>query len=232
MDDFLLSLNPGQEALLRAARGEMNEQDWLASEDPQAMLALLDGDVLKPLHGWRPSERKLRLFACACARLALGATIHSHEMAGIQAAEDYSDGAIPAATMLAFRGDWHEPYCPWWLACLAEKRRLAREIQWAAGCDPRGLAPGLLSAALRHIVGNPFRPAALDRDRLRPDCWDDAWPDLAQRAYEDRDWGLLPILADALLDAGCEDERILSHLRSPGPHARGCWALDLVLGKE
>jgi hypothetical protein len=62
---------------------------------------------------------------------------------------------------------------------------------------------------------------------------------LAQAAYDNRllpsgllDNGCLAILADALEEAGCTDADILSHLRGPGPHARGCWALDLVLGKE
>jgi hypothetical protein len=42
----------------------------------------------------------------------------------------------------------------------------------------------------------------------------------------------LAVLADALLDAGCDEEELMRHCRSEGPHVRGCWALDLVLGKE
>ena len=55
---------------------------------------------------------------------------------------------------------------------------------------------------------------------------------LAQHMYESRDFSAMPILADALQDAGCADENILSHCRGPGPHVRGCWVVDLVLGKE
>jgi hypothetical protein len=62
---------------------------------------------------------------------------------------------------------------------------------------------------------------------------------LAAAAYEERlplngtlDPARLAVLSDALEEAGCADEAILSHLRSPGPHVRGCWALDLVLGKQ
>jgi hypothetical protein len=49
--------------------------------------------------------------------------------------------------------------------------------------------------------------------------------------YETRDFGAMPILADALQDAGCDSEDILAHCRGPGPHVRGCWGVDLVLGK-
>jgi hypothetical protein len=54
---------------------------------------------------------------------------------------------------------------------------------------------------------------------------------LARAAYERDEWELTPILADALEDAGCGDGALLTHLRSGGPHVRGCWAVDLVLGR-
>ena len=54
----------------------------------------------------------------------------------------------------------------------------------------------------------------------------------ARGIYDEEAFDRMPILADALEEAGCTDEAILNHLRSPGPHVRGCWALDLVLGKE
>ena len=81
--------------------------------------------------------------------------------------------------------------------------------------------------ALLCIFGNPFRPVAFDP----------AWRTskalaIAQGIYDERAFDRLPILADALQDAGCENEDILSHLRGDGPHVKGCWALDLVLGKE
>ena len=81
-------------------------------------------------------------------------------------------------------------------------------------------------ALLRAIFGNPFRPVAVDP----------AWPTsdvvaLAKGIYEERAFDRMPILADALQDAGCDNEDILSHCRGPGPHVRGCWVVDLVLGK-
>jgi hypothetical protein len=57
-------------------------------------------------------------------------------------------------------------------------------------------------------------------------------PRLARRIYDERRWGDMPLLGDALLDAGCDDEALMQHCRSEGPHVRGCWAIDAILGKS
>jgi hypothetical protein len=76
-------------------------------------------------------------------------------------------------------------------------------------------------------IFNPFRHSNFDNR------WRTAYlVGLARAIYEDRAFERLPILADAVMDAGCEDEQIISHCRSEGPHVRGCWVVDLVLGKE
>jgi hypothetical protein len=87
---------------------------------------------------------------------------------------------------------------------------------------------------LRDIVSNPFRPISMNPDWLTPTV-----KVLAEAAYEERalpsgelDAARLAVLADALEDAGCGDAELLDHLRGPGPHARGCWVVDLLLGKE
>jgi hypothetical protein len=87
---------------------------------------------------------------------------------------------------------------------------------------------------LRDIVGNPFRPVSVAPATLTPIALS-----LAQAAYDERglplgelDPARLAILADALEESNCTDDALLSHLRSPGPHVRGCWALDLILGKK
>ncbi|MBY0456749.1 MAG: hypothetical protein K2V38_05395 [Gemmataceae bacterium] len=80
---------------------------------------------------------------------------------------------------------------------------------------------------LRDIFGNPFRPVAFS-----PEWRAETAVLLARQMYESRDFGAMPILADALQDAGCDDEGILAHCRGEGPHVRGCWVVDLVLGKE
>ena len=80
---------------------------------------------------------------------------------------------------------------------------------------------------LRDIFGNPFRPVTLDPRWLSSNVLD-----LARTIYDERMFERMPILADALMDSGCDSEEILNHCRSAGPHVRGCWVVDLVLGKE
>jgi hypothetical protein len=83
---------------------------------------------------------------------------------------------------------------------------------------------------LRDVVRGPFRPL------LFRQVWrghnGGAGARLANNIYDDRAFDLLPILADALEDAGCADADILAHCRGPGPHVRGCWVVDLLLGKS
>jgi hypothetical protein len=83
-----------------------------------------------------------------------------------------------------------------------------------------------LCSLLRDIFGNPFRPMTFS-----PEWRTRTVVTLARAAYESRDFSLMPILADALQDAGCDSEDVLNHCRAPGPHVRGCWVVDLVLGK-
>lgn len=82
-------------------------------------------------------------------------------------------------------------------------------------------------ALLHDIFNNPFRPIALECSWLTP-----AVVRLTQGIYDNRDFDQLPILADALEEAGCTNADILAHCRGPGPHVRGCWVVDLLLGKE
>jgi hypothetical protein len=86
------------------------------------------------------------------------------------------------------------------------------------------------AALLHDILGNPFRPVALDPSLL---TWQRGTiPKLAEDIYDDRAFDRLPILADALEEAGCTDPDILTHCRSGGDHVRGCWPVDLILGKS
>jgi hypothetical protein len=102
----------------------------------------------------------------------------------------------------------------------------------------KGIAGGRLVTLFHDVFGNPFRPSPPLPSAVL--AWNDATVRrLAEAIYEERkmpeatfDPARLGILADALLDAGCVNEDLIQHLRGLGPHVRGCWALDLVLGKQ
>lgn len=80
---------------------------------------------------------------------------------------------------------------------------------------------------VRDVFGNPFHPAVFD-----PTWRSDPAVSLVKHIYGSRDFSALPILADALQDARCDNSDLLDHRRGPGPHVRGCWVVDLVLGRE
>jgi hypothetical protein len=86
----------------------------------------------------------------------------------------------------------------------------------------------MLAALYRDIIGSPYRPATIDADWL---LWRDGIiPNIAQAFYDERRFAEMPILADALEEAGCTDTDILEHCRRPGEHVRGCWVVDLLIG--
>jgi hypothetical protein len=80
---------------------------------------------------------------------------------------------------------------------------------------------------IRDIFGNPFRPVVVEPSWLTSTVLA-----LTSQMYDSRDFSPMPILADALQDAGCDNEDILNHCRQPSEHVRGCWVVDLILGKS
>jgi hypothetical protein len=108
-------------------------------------------------------------------------------------------------------------------ACVSSHKLPAAEGQ---GWSVRVATPTAQAQLLRCLVGNPFRTVAFSSE------WrTDTVVLLVRTVSESRDFGAMPILADALQDAGCDSDEILSHCRGPGPHVRGCWVVDLVLGR-
>jgi hypothetical protein len=114
---------------------------------------------------------------------------------------------------------------------LAVARAVSRAVYWASGGTQRDgtdsdeeVAQRLL---VRDVFGLPLHLRSAEERWLTPSV-----RAIAQSI--DKDWpsSLLPILADALEDAGCTEQPILDHLRSAGPHVRGCWPVDLLLAKE
>jgi hypothetical protein len=201
------------------------------------------------------SDRKLRLFGVACCRHVeshLWAGVHS--LQAISVAEEYADGLATeeqlgiAQLAVESRLELYpaEPvYDASYWACGSIMGDCAwRCGYYAANCSTRPFA-GQGSEAdaqckvvranvlrveamfLRDIFGNPFRPVAFS-----PAWRTDTAVALANQTYDSRDFGAMPILADALQDAGCDSEEVLGHCRGPGPHVRGCWVVDLVLDRK
>jgi hypothetical protein len=215
---------------------------WQSSADLDAMLAHIRGRI---------SDRKLRLFACACIRQGWEVLEGESGRAAVEAAEAYADGGQTKAGLKRVRqavtahkdamnrqrgGVWvHDPvrhaeYC----LCEAAKRAASEGNLWNAIRQARLTLhythlrdrEAELPALLREIVGDPFRPVAVEPGWQRSTVLG-----LARGIYEERAFERLPILADALQDAGCEDAGVLAHCRSAAPHVRGCWVVDLLLGR-
>jgi hypothetical protein len=116
-------------------------------------------------------------------------------------------------------------------AALTAAQRVGENVAWD-GRRKRIDLPRLarLRALVQDLFGHAFHPAAVDGSWL---AWNDSTiPKLAEGIYEERAFDRLPVLADALEEAGCTDAKILSHCRGPGEHARGCWVIDLLTGRS
>jgi hypothetical protein len=203
----------------------------------------------------KASERRLRLFACVCYR-----RFHEHFVEDVdgdglfvvELAEAFADGLVDPADLAGAR-DAIVPQL--WDQCSSAvvRQRLA---DYATAVPLGDVTPvgdafvewvesnlgeeeverevrkehAAASDALRDLIGNPFRhvridPAVLSRNN-------GAARRVARAIYADQAFERLAVLADALEDAGCADPELLGHLRGPGPHVRGCWVVDLILGKK
>ena len=230
----------------------MTEAEWLACADPTPMLEFLRG---------KASDGKLRLFAVESVRLVSKLLVHPNSRAAVEASERVAEG-VSSADILApiYRAAWDilplEPFSNLQVTVARAAGRTVQEQAYEAAAWTKneivelhgemeeenvtsedekypvywiGKAQGeaLLAAFLRDIFGNPFRWVSIDRTSLTPNV-----VRLAQAIYDDRAFDRLPMLANALEEAGCTNADILSHCREPGPHVRGCWVVDLLLGKE
>jgi hypothetical protein len=217
----------------------MTEAEWLACADAREMLEYL----LAPERFQRTvaGKRKLRLFACACCRSILRAVTNPGCRQAVEVGERLAEGrASEQERDAAFRGARGPANGPADDACQYAAHRSAVKAARTASSAARAASirfrheQAHQSAMLRCVVGNPFRNSHCGI------TWKAfSVPSLAKGAYEDRalpsghlDPARLAVLSDALEEAGCTAADLLGHLRSPGPHVRGCWALDLILGKQ
>jgi hypothetical protein len=117
------------------------------------------------------------------------------------------------------------------IRCLAQNVVGARIESWVSVLEETRRTEGSVQVAiLRDICGHLFHPISVGASWL---AWNGGTASkVAQAIYDQRRFADLPILADALEDAGCTDRHILDHCRSGGEHVRGCWVVDLLLGKE
>jgi hypothetical protein len=210
----------------------MTEAQWLVCKDSIVMLGLR-----KITH----RSRKLRLFAVACCRRIEKLMTEPSDRSAVSLAERYADGEATAQALADSL-----------LSANANALRNPRDTSYERAC---ALAAGstlmedaTLTAAqashwvryvsradegttqatmLRDIFGNPFHPVAFS-----PEWRTDTAVALARQMYDSRDFSAMPILADALQDAGCASADILDHCRDAAlTHVRGCWVCDLVLDK-
>jgi hypothetical protein len=206
----------------------MTEAEWLAATDPMPMLEFLRG---------KASDRKLRLFACACCRSVSPQV--GFDLKAVRVAEDYADGRVKRSTLMNARRAAPAAWIPWpntdpvtetvrcAVACALTHVRHDDHSAITVGFYQQQTETHTQAKFLRDILGNPFRPMTID-----PAWLTSAVISLARGVYQNRAFDRLPIISDALLDAGCSQDDVLNHCRSEGPHVRGCWVMDLVLGKS
>jgi hypothetical protein len=230
-----------------APRGSiMTESEWLVCADRVQML-----DVVV-----NKSDRKLLLFACACIRRQAGLLTNDHARQALEAVERFADDLAGAAEVFRLASFTYllgsceivrvlvegagprawvvlhsQPLKGIQGIAVRTARRVAALAEHAAGADLAGanrrgakrLERLRHCQLLRCIFGNPFHSVSFKRVWRSADV-----RAIAAGLRRERNFDQLPILGDALEDAGCTEAAILRHLRGPGPHACGCWAVDLV----
>jgi hypothetical protein len=211
----------------------MTETEWLEETSL--------GRILDYLYDGKISNRKMRLFAVGCCRRLPGYPESEIDQRWLELTERDVDGQASEEEFDNLEeGDcdarWYRK--DGWNATARVREYYSNEVECSlhrVGTSEEDLSKGQaqLEAAmlvlLRDVVGNPFRDAPISPGWL---SWNGNFvPQMAQSIYDDRSFDRLPILADALEEAGCTDAVLLGHCRGPGPHVRGCWVVDLLLGK-
>jgi hypothetical protein len=225
---------------------KLTAEEWDACRYPGTMLP----------HLRTASPRKLRLFVCACCRRVWDAMFDERSKRVVEAAEQWADGQMTArdlkpiqlAACLAKKPGAFDSASPnrvtipkayggddrYYYAARAARSAGVLQKTWVVNAAWAASQAGVNREAeeaaqtdlIRDVFGNPFRPVILS-----PAWRTDTAVALAQRMYDACDFSAMPILADALEDAGCTDEAILMHCRGPGPHVRGCWCVDRLTGR-
>jgi hypothetical protein len=220
--------------------------EWWAATDPNQMLKFLRE---------KGSDRKLRLFACACCRRIWHLLRDELSRKAIEVAERFAEGATTEEELTQAENDANDVWnkLTWAEVDGTDAETDASDAACGAACYAEGAIGAAESAShsaadalsyegkqaveqesqcrlLRDLFGSPFRPVVVDPSWL---TWNDGTVvKLAEAIYNGRAFDRLPILADALEEAGCQDAEILTHCRQQGNHVRGCWLIDLLTNKE
>jgi hypothetical protein len=174
--------------------------------DESTWLKCTDPDEMLGYVFNKVSARKAHLLACGCAR-QVWSELDADTRKAFEVTELYADGHVSERNL--------------------DQDTMAAHAVFASGRTHDELNTLQL---LRDVFGNPFHPASIDPAIL---TWNHGTvPGIARHIYDERAFGDLPILADALEDAGCTDADILGHCRAGGEHVRGCWVVELILGKK
>ena len=216
----------------------MTEQEWLDCADPMLMLEFLHERGIR-------TGRKYRLFVCACSRRWWRQLRDGRSRKLVEILEAVVDGLASEDELLAARAAadvaWEQTSWGKYAAGIALDGSAPQFGYCGGACEAavgaqkasrRQKAERAVQCRLLHELIGPllFHPAALKVAWL---TWGEgASPKLAQAIYDDRAFDRLPILADALEEARCTNRDILGHLRSPGPHVRGCWVVDLLTERK
>jgi hypothetical protein len=231
----------------------MTEADWWAAADPARLIDWLFFDA-------HASDRKLRLFSVAACEPLRRLVGDPGVLADLDLAEAFADGRIDSPTLLAARNAAlaglharndargqafpREVYMAELVCLYPMQQDSYRDRDMYPGPEdvpyPQMVAEGIGHTAPRATVSPrllgllldifgplPFREVAIQPDWLTSDV-----TALTRGIYEEKAFDRMPILADALQDAGCDNDEILSHCRRENwKHVRGCWVLDLLLGR-
>ncbi len=231
----------------------MTRAEWLACDN------LLE--LLSTARQMRAGKRPLLLFGCGCCRLAWDALTDERSRSAIDATELWAGGFISSrrravaakaadaarieaaaawersrqdrsssermkahAVSLAAHVAFHVSKSGYYDGFIGQVRSAMGF--WAMSTRPDETRERERFCGILQDVFNPWRQQPAPGEWLTTTA-----VAIARQIYAARDFSLLPVLADALMDAGCEDADVLAHCNSTEPHVRGCWVVDLVLGR-
>jgi hypothetical protein len=195
-------------------------------------------------HVWRAlPDRKLRLFACACCRRVWKLLVDERSRKAVEVGEAFANEAVEereleaagkaahvAAAELSHVSYDEAAFAASFCATVKTSLLPAASRRVLAAVEQKDQERAVQATILRDIVGNPFHPTRINPDWLVFNGCTIA--EIALAIYENQSYERLPILADALEDAGCSDSVILLHCRNDEHHWRGCWVVDLLLDRD